>query len=393
VKIAALLVACSLLLPRALLHAAATLPIGPWGGAAGVPTATLVPDPATVPVEFFEEGLAGRLQLTLAAPSTKAPLGAYTAQLTLFHNNQTLSCRHSGSPSANGTISGIWTSKNGPSVAVTLARSPMDPAAPFLVGEAAIGSSRYPLFAAPQTITAKNPLPLGVDGPHSLFIQNIAIQSGTGFGTATIARAGTVKIAATLPDGSKATLSTSILLGGATPYLAAAGPAGRTGFLGAWALRDTSSPDSDWAGHALLAPSTPSSARFTLAASPKPLRGQSIFPSATGMLDLQLNPDFFAANGQLAFNGKAFRASSLGAILDGANAWGVALRSLTLNPASGAASGRVEYFFIPSPTTPARRESATLTGILNRKTGEIHGRISARRSATLSGPFQVTPLR
>jgi|GEM_PF-4444665 len=368
------------------------LPVGPWSGAAGVPGSSMLPDPAAVPVEFFEEGLAGRLQITLAKPSAKAPHGAYSAQLALLHGNQTLSYRHSGMVSANGTISETWISKTGPSLRISLARSPMGPEAAFLVGEATLDSTRYPLFALPHTITAKNPLPLGTDGPHSLFLQNIAIQVGTGFGTATIARAGTVKIAATLPNGTKATLSTAILLGGSTPFLAAAGPAGKTGFLGAWALRDTSSPDSDWDGHALI---SPSSARLLLAASPKPAKGQPAFPTATSMLDLQLNPDFFAANGQLVFDGKSrFRtASSLGAILDGANAWGVSLLSLTLNPSSGAATGRIEYFYIPSPTSEARRETATLTGMLNRKTGEIHGRIQGIRSLSLSGPFQVSPLR
>jgi hypothetical protein len=390
--------AIALLLAAALPVFASTpppLPIGPWSGAAGIPGSSMVPDPDAVPVEFFEEGLAGRLQITLAKPSAKAPHGAYTAQLALLHGNQTLSYRHSGMVAANGTISETWSASSGPSLRVTLARSPMGPEAAFLVGEATLGSIRYPLFALPHTITAKNPLPLGSDGLHSLFLQNIAIQAGTGFGTATIARTGAVKIAATLPNGTKATLSSAILLGGSTPFLAAAGPAGKTGFLGAWALRDTSSPDSDWDGHALLSPSSPSFARLILAASPKPAKGQPVFPAANAMLDLQLNPDFFAANGQLAFDGKSrFRtASTLGAILDGANAWGVSLLSLSLNPSSGAATGGIEYFFIPAPGTPARRERATLSGMLNRKTGEIHGRIQGSRALSLSGPLQVTPLR
>ena len=370
--------------------AIAQLPVGRWSGAAGVPGATMVPDPSKVPVEFFEEGLAGRLQISISAPSAKAPQGAYSAQFTLRHGNQTLAFRHAGSLSQNGSISATW-SASGVPAQVTLTRSPMAPDAAFLYGTASIGATSYPIFLLPETFGAKAPLPAGVDGAFTLFLHDPALSSGTGFGTASVSKAGAVKISATLSDGTKTTQSSAILLGGTNPFLVAAAPVGRVGYLGAWALRDTSPEDCDWNGRALQ---SAASRRLLLAAYTKPAPGQPAFPSSSAVLDLQLNPDFFAANGQLTFDGKSrFRAnSSLGAILDGANAQGVELLSLTLNPSTGAATGRIEYFYIPSLTSDARRETATLTGILNRKTGEIHGLIQARRALGLSGPFQVTPL-
>lgn len=365
--------------------AIAQLPVGRWSGAAGVPGATMVPDPLKVPVEFFEEGLAGRLQLSISAPSAKAPQGAYTAQFALRHGNQTLAFRHKGTLGENGSISATW-SASGVPAQVTLTRSPMAPDAAFLYGTATIGATSYPIFLLPETFGAKAPLPAGVDGAFTLFLHDPALSSGTGFGTASISKAGAVKISAALSDGTKTTQSSAILLGGTTPFLVAAAPVGRTGYLGAWALRDITLEDCDWNGYALQSAAP---RRLLLASYPKPAPSLPSFPSSSAMLDLQLSPDFPVANGQLAFDGKS---RFLPVFLNGANAWGVSLLSLTLNPSTGAATGRIEYFYTPSPNSDALRETASLSGMLNRKTGEIHGLIQARRALGLSGPFQVTPL-
>lgn len=377
------------------LSANAALPPGRWSGAAGVPGATMVPDPSSVPVEFFQEGLAGRLQISISAPSSKAPQGAYTAKLTLRHGNKTLAFRKKGALAADGSISASW-SASGVTTQVALNRSPMAPNAAFLYGTATIDSTSYPIFLLPETFGAKAPLPTGVHGGFTLFLHDPALSDGTGFGTASISKTGAVKISAKLSDGTKTTQSSAILLGGSTPFFVTASPIRPTGFLGAWALRDTSPEDCDWNGYALQ---TGDPRRLLLSSFSKPAPNQPAFPSSSAMLDLQLNPDFFAANGQIAFDGKKrfFAGSGLSshqqsAILDGANPWGVSLLSLTLNPSTGAATGRIEYFFISESTSMTRRESANLAGMLNRKSGEIHGFIQARRALSLSGPFQVTPL-
>lgn len=367
-------------------------PVGGWNGAAGLPGSTMVPDPAAVPAQFFEEGIAGRLQMTFAKPTRQSPRGSYSAQFVLFHGNRTFTYRHSAPLTGNTSLSGIWSAKDAPPLSISLARSAMAPSADFFVGEVSVGASTHPVFLLPQRLHSKNPMPSGTDGAQSLFLENIAIGSGIGFGSASISRTGTVKIAATLPDGTKATSSTDILFGGSTPFFVVAGPAGKSGFLGGWAKRDPSSPDSDWSGHAKLSAFIPS-ARFFLSAYSRPA-GTPLFPTASAMLDLQMNPDFFIANGRVAYDARksTFRPPA-GNTLDGANAYSVALQTLSLNPANGLATGSVTYFYISSPTVPARRETAFLTGILNRKTGEILGRTAAKRSVSVSGPLLVTPIR
>jgi len=375
------------------------LPSGAWSGAVGPVGSTMVPDPTRPPVEFFEDGIAGVISLTLASPTQSAPNGTYTAQLVLFHGSQSLTFRYKGSLKSGGAIQDTWVAsgKTPASATISLNRSVMNPEAAFLFGEATLNGSKYPLFVMPQIFGSKNLLPPAVHGNNSAFLHDLAGRMGTGYGSAKISPAGVVKLAGTTGDGLKFTQAASILLAGGHHFFAAASPVGKTGFMGLWALRDSSFADSDWNGYALHGQSPIPSSRLVLAAYTPPLRGQSAIPWTTGSLHLELNPDFFAANGNVIYDGKTrFRSAPLqtgesSGTLNGANAWGVQLKSLTFNPSSGLATGLVEYFFIPSPTSEAVRQTASIAGALNQKSGEIHGRVVAKRNSALFGPFEVAP--
>ena len=377
---------------------AVPLPIGPWSGAVGPVGSTMLPDPSRPPVEFFEDGAAGRLSLTLASPTTTAPNGTYTAQLDLYNGTQAFTFRYKGSLKPGGGIQDIWVSsgKTPASISISMNRSVMGPEAAFLTGEAVLSGSRYPVFAMPHLFTSKNPLPASVAGAFAFFLHDQLGSRGTGFGSATITPVGGVKLAGTSGDGSKFTQSSNILYTGGQHFFASAGLVGKTGFIGAWALRDPSFVDSDWSGYARHGQSSTYVTRVILSSNTRPA-GQSALSWTAGSLHLELNPDFFAANGDVTFDGKS-RFTPVGldygqsrGILNGANARGAQHQSLQLKLSTGPATGSVEYYYIPSPTSIALREKATLSGALNKKSGEIHGRIQAARNPLLSGPFQVSP--
>jgi hypothetical protein len=374
------------------LHAA-PLPIGPWSGAVGPVGSTMLPDPSRPPVEFFEDGAAGRLSLTLASPTTTAPNGTYTAQLDLYNGTQAFTFRYKGSLKLGGGIQDIWVAsgKTPASITISMNRSVMDPEAPFLTGEAVLSGSRYPVFAMPHLFTKKSPLPASVAGAFAFFLHDQIGSRGTGFGSATITPDGGVKVAGTSSDGSKFTQSSNILYTGGQHFFASAGLVGKTGFIGAWALRDPSFVDSDWSGYARHGQSSTYVTRVILSSNAK-IAGQSALSWTAGSLHLELNPDFFVANGDVTFDGKSrfTIAGQSSVFLNGANPWGVQLKSLQLNLSTGLATGSVEYYYIPVLTSELRVK-ATLSGALNKKSGEIHGRIQAARNPLLSGPFQVSP--
>ena len=374
---------------------ATPLPGGVWSGAVGPVGSTILPDPSRPPVEFFEDGIAGRLVLTLAAPTAAAPNGTYTAQLALYNGNQSFTFRHKGSLRADGGgVQDSWLSSGKPaaSIFITLNRSVMNPEAAFLSGEATLNGATYPIFALPQVFSAKTPLSSSVAGAFTTFLYDELGSGGTGFGSATIMAAGSVKLAGTTGDGSKFTQSSSVLLSGGKHFFTVGGPVGKAGFIGAWALRDPSLADADWSGYSLHARSSIPVSRVSLSSYSRPTSGQSALPWITGSLHLELNPDFFVANGDVTYDGKSrFAAVGSSGILNGANANGLQVKSLQLNPSSGLVTGSVEYFYIPSPGSEARREMATLSGAINKKSAEIHGRIQARRNVALSGPFEIAP--
>ena len=379
---------------------ASPLPGGVWSGAVGPVGSTMLLDPSRPPVEFFEDGIAGRLVLTLAAPTAAAPNGTYTAQLALYNGNQSFTFRHKGSLRADGGgIQDSWLSSGKPaaSISITLNRSVMNPEAAFLSGEATLNGAKYPIFALPEIFSAKTPLSPLVSGAFTTFLHDEFGPGGTGFGSATIMAKGSVKFAGTTGDGSKFTQSSSVRLAAGQHFFTIGGPVGTAGFIGAWALRNTSMADADWSGYSLHGKSSIPVSRVLLSSYSRPASGQSALPWTTGSLHLELNPDFFAANGDVTYDGKSrFTAAGLqntqsSGILNGANAWAVQLKSLQLNPSSGLVTGSVEYFYLPSPGSEARRETAILSGAINKKSGEIHGRIQARRNAALTGPFQIAP--
>ena len=387
----------SLFLSDSALFAAPTP--GSWSGGVGLAGSLIAPDPTDVPVRFFEDGLCGGIVVTISAPSLQSPTGLYTGQVVLLSGSQVQTFRYSGNLSANGTISGQWPSsvKGAPSLSVTLAPSVMAPEAPYFVGEAVLLTQRYPIFILPQQFSAKTPLPLGIAGSFSQFIDDPYTAAGTGTGSAKITSAGGVTLAGSTTDGVKITRSTVVLSVGGKYFFVAPGALGKTGFWGGWASKRTSASDCDWDGFALQYPSNVSAARLFLAAYQPPSKGMSALPWTQGMLDLELGTDFFAANGALTFNGKskflanAFLTGENGSILNGANAWGVKLISLTLAPATGSVVGKIEYFYLSSYVSDAVRVTGVLSGLLNQKNGKILGRVQSDRNSALTGPFSVTP--
>ena len=371
-----------------------------WSGATGATDGLLLPVSDRSPVELFEQGITGRARVLYVPPGAKAPQGSYSASLTLYDNGSVHTFRGTGVPGADGSIQATWTysGKTPGSVAVKLSRLPLDPQALILQGEAVVGSRRYPFFLVPEQYSKTVPFTASsaVTGPgvQSFFVQHPTLAVGAGSGFATIGADGTAKFAGILADGSKVSLSAPILVGGGRHFLAAAGVAGKGGFFGGWAHADRTQSESDWRGAALTAAvgQAPREGLDFLLAAFNPAAAP-VLPWTRGLLHAEFNPYFFVATGTVAFDGRSRFAAEPrpdvadddSRFLNGANASGVRINSLTLDPRKGLVKGLIGHL-----SGPAALRS-TLTGALNQKSGVITGRIAPRTATDAPGFFDIRP--
>jgi hypothetical protein len=369
-----------------------------WSGATGATDDFLPPFADRFPVDLFERGITGRARVLYVSPGPKSPDGAYSGSLTIYDNGSVLTFRGSGVPAADGSIEATWTSsgKTPSSVGVKLSRLATGPQALVLQGEATVGLSRYPFFIVPEPYSKTAPYDgsSSVPGPgtYSFFIEHPLLDTGSGSGFATIDSSGMAKFVGTLADGSKISLTAPILIAGGKHILAAAGLAGKGSFFGGWALGDRTQTDSDWRGVAMTASAGPSVheglsfllSYFDPAAAP-------ILPWSRGLMHLEFNPHFFVANGTVAFDGRtrftadprANVADDDSRLLNGANASGVRINALTLDPRKGTVKGLIGHM---SGSAVFR---STLTGALNQKSGIITGRIAPQTDTDSPGFFDI----
>jgi hypothetical protein len=376
-------------------------PVGSWAGAVGPVDGVMVPDPAGLPVEFFDQGIAGTLSVRFGKPSRRAPHGTYTAVLQLQHGDGTVRLRHRGTPEADGSIDEVWSlrGRSPLQVAVSLARSPLDPAADFLQGTIRVGTSTHPVFLSPLAYHARfDPVPSEVEGTFNFFLLDDAINLGSGTGQATVRSSGSVRLRGSDGDGTRFSANVPLLRTGAgRPFFAMTTRAGRDGLVGGWAAWSPASEVSDWEGRARFGVGGLRSSTLLMSAFSRPSRGEPSHPWTRGMLHLELGGDFFVANGGVSFDARSrlvVDPRSEGekpGILNGANASGVSVDRIAFKANNGSVSGMVSYFHSPSPMEPSRRERGRLVGLLNPKTGMVHGAIKALRSTSLSGVFEIAP--
>lgn len=399
-----LLLASLLLCAGRVLALDASIPLA-WSGAAGATNSLLLPDANRSPVGLFEQGLTGRVNVLYVLPGKKAPEGAYSGSLTLYDNGSVVTFRGSGTPGPDGSIVASWISsgKTPGTVGIKLARLFTNPQAPFLYGDATIGSRKYPLFIVPQTYSKTAPFAGSstVPGPGSqnFFVIHPRLATGTGTGFATIGTDGLAKFAGILADGSKVSASAPVLVGGGTHFLALAAPAGKGGFFGAWAHGDRARADSDWRGAAMtaaLGKPERQGLQFLVSAVRSSAAGSSL-PWSRGVLHIEFEliqpnetlPQKKLANGTVTFDGRSRLVpdprtpGDKSGILNGANASGLAVLSLTLDGLKGIAKGKVTYFNGPAVLF------SSLTGALNYKSGVISGRMAPRSADETPGFFDV----
>jgi hypothetical protein len=372
-----------------------------WSGAAGSSGALLVPAAGRSPVSLFEQGLAGRLRVLYTAPGGKSPQGAYSGTLTLYDNGSVLTVRGSGVPAADGSIDATWTSsgKSPASVQVRLSRLVTDPQAMLLQGTATVGPRQYPIFLLPESYGKSAPFAGddSVPGPgnSSFFLVDFLRATGSTTGSVVVDAAGVAKFTGILSDGAKFTATAPVLVGGGRTFLAVAGPAGKGGFLGAWAHADRSQADSDWHGKGLVATGPQRVADeldFRLAGVTAPAAGTSPLPWSKATLHLEFEPYFFVANGTITFDGRSRftadpeKSGDNARFLNGANGSGVRLNSLSLDARKGLVKGQMTHF------SDGQVLAINLNGAVNPKSGVIEGRIAPRSAGQNSGFFDIIPL-
>lgn len=391
----------------------ATLPSA-WCGVIGPAESVVMPETVESVVSYlanghFTKGLRGAIGIRFSPPKRNASVGAYSATMTIFDGERVVVFRAKGtSESGDGAIDATWTAKGKPPVTagLRLARVSRDSQRPFLLGEVTVSSQTYPVLLVPETFSKSSPydgtgmsdgeaVPAsGGPGTYNFRLAELFRQYGSGSGWSKVDSLGRAKLAGNLPDGSKFSASVPVLSDGGH-LLAVAALAGKNGFLGAWAIGDLEKADSDWNGRATMAMpghGTDEEILFALSA----FNRQDGAPLGWSLGEMYLQaPAFayglFAVNGKVEFNGsRIFKArprytGDSSGILNGANAAGVKLVSLTLDPRKGLVKGAVSFF---NGEVPLR---STLAGVLNQKAGVIDGRIlpPSKDSGLLPGYFDI----
>lgn len=363
---------------------------GSWIGAAGPSNSFSLPE------DFLLDSwdsVSGALKISFTKPALKTPNGSYSATLSIFDGYATWALKGKGAISGSNTIVGSWTTtaKGAPSCQVNLALSGSDQLC--LTGTALLSGSHgifsYPLFAMPLSFNAKsNPLP--DSGTYTLFLKDPSGVAGTATGSASMTTAGAVRIAGTFTNGKKFSASSTVLSYAGKQFFTLFFSPTKTTAFGAWALKDSSLPDSDWAGPALLGTS---SLDLALARYTKPLANTPIVSWTSPATLFLSHPDFLAADGLVSLSS----ANKLLVNFDSGSGLGASpfiSFSLSLNSANGMVTGSAKY---PNPNPPARPDlflppiSATITGALNQKSGMILGCVLPKTSNASSGDFDITP--
>lgn len=352
---------------------------GKWLGPLGPAGAPLPPSGTAFPAETWA-GLAGILDLTVAKPSKSAPAGAFSFTLSVAQGNTTLAVKGKGALQPDGRLQ--WSGLAGRTVSVSiLLEAPASPEA-ALRGTATLAGQTFPVLAYREAHTRTSPLPASEAGLHNLFATGLGEFQGTALGTATLAPAGTAGLAALLPDGTALTGATAIVSSDSGPFLPLFLTARGKPALGAWAFRNDSSPRADWTGGAALPGTAP--VALELVRHPKPGKTDPVVPW-TGADIFMEHPSFLFSTGTVTrgiHNKLAFSFSPGQFVSSGRFAF---------NPATGSLTATVQYNSLTESSGSDKPTTATIQGLLNRKTGEILGFVRPNTPGATPGNFDILP--
>jgi hypothetical protein len=374
-KLAALLLFA---IATATLHAAVPS-MGKWKGPLGPSGLPLPPTGTAFPAESWS-GIAGILDLAVANPSKSAPAGAYSFSLLVAQGNTTVTLKSKGTIQPDGRIQ--WSGPIGRTGTATLSlEAPASPSAP-LRGTATLSGQSFPVLAYRETHHRANPLPTNELGLHNLFATGLGGLEGTATGTATIANTGAVRLAATSQDGTRFTGASAIVSEDTAPFLPALLSAKGKKPLCIWAYKNPSSPRSDWDGGTAILGSAP--VDLELIRHTRPGKTEPIVPWNSAEMFMQ-HPSFLSASGTVTRgidNKLSFQLTPGQFVRSG---------KFSFNPATGALSASIQYSSLTDTSGSEKPATATIRGLLNKKTGAILGSVLPSAPGSSPGLFDILP--
>lgn len=352
---------------------------GKWKGLLG-PSGSPLPTAGTAFPADSWAGLSGMLDLAVTKPSKSAPAGRFTFTLSAVQGNATLRLRGRGSLQSDGRLQ--WSGSVDRTVSASLLFEP--PASPeaALRGTVTLAEQTFPVLAYREAYTRTSPLPASEAGLHTLFATGLGGFQGTAIGSATLATAGTARLAAILPDGTKLSGSSALVSEDSGPFLPVFLLAKGKAPLGAWAFK-IASPEADWTGGAALPGTAP--VDLQLVRHPKPGKSEPVVPWLSADLFME-HPSFLFSTGIVTRgidNKLAFTFSPGQFVRTGRFAF---------NPATGSLSATILYSSLTDLSGSDKPASATIQGLLNRKTGAILGFVLPKTSGAAPGLFDILPV-
>jgi len=359
------------------LHAAVPSP-GKWKGPLGPSGFSLPPVGTAFPANSWA-GITGILDLSVTKPSKSAPAGAFSFSLSVAQGNTTLALKGKGALQPDGRLQ--WSGFVGRTVSASILLEPPTSPEAALRGTATLAEQTFPILAYREAHTRTAPLPPSEAGLHTLFATSLGAFQGTTIGSAALAPAGTARLAATLPDGTKLSGSSALVSEDSGPFLPLFLLAKGKAPLGAWAFKKPS-PDADWTGGASLRGTAP--VALALVRHPKPGKTDPVVPWLSADLFME-HPSFLFSTGTVTRgidNKLAFSFSPGQFILGG---------KFAFNPSTGSLTATIQYNSLTDLSGSDKPATATIQGLLNRKTGAILGFVRPNTPGAAPGLFDILP--
>lgn len=367
----------------------------------------------------------GRLSMRLHRPRGAAETATFTAQLQLHDGYRIQTYRGRGAIASTGKlVNPTWKSSgsDAPELTVALERPGEDPDAQRLAGRVVVtlpdGATReWPVFILPNIFDARrNPLAAdSATGKFTTFFRDPlhvpGAGLGTGVGAASISKAGKVRLKAVLGDTSRLTARAGVVVwpDGGHLFLVAPQLSGRR-FFGAAYLLDPDDAESDWRAWAnILDPGDAETGSLAplqdalLVAYAPPVSLLRPLPWQVGIMEFDLpqadGPDSPPSAGLIGWRGakrlsaaeqpivgESLRYSPRGSL---PGVFQARLLRMTFAPRDGLLRGRMSYFFLNTPSAPAKQHKTNFSAAVNQKTGEIEGFIAPREAGKKSGILSV----